>query len=249
MGVYNVKGGVGKTAAAVNLAHRSALQGNETLVWDLDAQGAATFYFGARAGLAGGTEDLLRKGAELSPWIRGTSVEGLDLVPSDPDLRKLDLDLRDASKPRKRVERLLEPMRARYDVVVLDCPPSLSVLAEALFRTVDVLLVPTIPSTLSLRSLSLLMRHLKEGQRPPLILPFFSLVDARKRMHREVMSWTFEHDLGFLRTTIPYASEVEQMGERRAPVAAYARRSRGAKAFEELWLELCARVLAARTSA
>ncbi len=126
LATYNIKGGVGKTAAAVNLAHRASVEGHRVLVWDLDPQGAATFYFRVKPKVKGGGEALVRGERELDRAIKGTDFANLDLVPADFSYRNLDLLLDDAKKPLGRLGKLLAPLKGDYDFVFLDCPPSIS---------------------------------------------------------------------------------------------------------------------------
>ena len=123
--------------------------------------------------------------------------------------------------------------------VLLDCPPSISLVSENIFRAADALVVPVIPTTLSVRTLTQLTQFLEDtGLHYLAVLPFFSMVDRRKRMHLDVMK-----DLGGrgprpLQTAIPYSSEVERMGLHRAPVGHYAPRSPVALAYQALWQEV-----------
>lgn len=237
--VYNIKGGVGKTATAVNLAAIAASEGHRTLVWDLDPQGAASFYFRVRPELDGGPKALLAKKKGLARHVKATDRDLLDLLPADFGLRDLDLALDGGKKPRARLARLLKPLSADYDLVILDCAPSISLTSESIFRAVDALLVPTIPTTLSERTLEALAGFLQEGgEDAPRILPFFSMVDARKRLHREVVARLRDHTPKPLETVIPYASEVEQMGLHRDAVLGFSPRGRPTRAFRALLAEL-----------
>ena len=157
--------------------------------------------------------------------MKATDFPALDLLPADFSYRHLDLDLESTKKPARRIARLLESAAGEYDHVFLDCAPSISLVSESVFEAADVLLAPTIPTTLSLRTLAQLMKHLKGRDGPrPRVLPFFCMVDRRKALHREVCDWVDTQPLGFLKTRIPYSSLVEQMGVRRAPLGAYAPR-------------------------
>ena len=236
--VYSFKGGVGKTATAVTLASLAARHGRSTLVWDLDPQGAASFTFRMSPRKHGTLRRLVRGKGELADAIRATDFEHLDLVPADFSNRHLDRALDQLEEPESRIGELLEPLGDEYEVVLLDCAPAVSLASESIFAAADALLIPTIPTPLSLRTLARLLLHLKKRRPRPRVLPFFALVDRRKKLHREVIAYAQEHDLGFLATEIPYSSAAERMAVRRAPLPAFAPRDRATRAYEALWEEL-----------
>ena len=236
--LYNLKGGVGKTAAAVNLAYLSAREGFRTLVWDLDPQGAASFYFRVSAYVPAGAEGLMR-GSGLRASIKGTDHENLDLLPADFSYRNLDLLLGQAIKPQRCLSALLKPLEGEYDYIFLDCPPGITLLSENVFRATDVLLVPTIPTTLSLRALDQLLKFCRrEGLNDFSILPFFTMVDVRRALHRRIVEELPKQIPAMLTNFIPYAADVEQMGLRRSAVGAYAAQGRSARAYEDTWWEI-----------
>lgn len=236
---YNIKGGVGKTATAVNLAYLSALDGARTLIWDLDPQGAATFYLRVKAKVKGGGRKLVRGRSDIDLTVRGTDYPGLDLLPADFSYRNMDLDLKKTKKPTKQLARLLLPLAFQYDHLFLDCPPSISLVSESVFVAADALLVPTIPTPLSIRTLKQLDNHLCDrGSRRPRLLPFYCMVDRRKSLHREICDAEEPPQNEMLRTSIPYSSMVEQMGPRRAPLSAFAPSSLPGRAFDSLWREI-----------
>ena len=239
LATYNIKGGVGKTSAAVNLAYLAARDGARVLLWDLDPQGASTYLFRVKPKVKGGGRKLVRGKSEPERLIKATDHERLDLLPADFSYRHMDLALDSAKRPTRRLARVLAPLADEYDYVFLDCPPSISLVSESVFEATDALLVPLIPATLSSRTLAQLEAVLAdEADRPPRLVPFFSMVDARKRLHRDVMEQiASEHD-GMLETAIPAASDVERMGLHRNVVAEFAPRSRAARAYEDLWREV-----------
>jgi cellulose biosynthesis protein BcsQ len=244
LAVYNIKGGVGKTTTAVNLAWLSAREGARTLVWDLDPQGAASFYFRIRPKVKG-VPRLIRRRYDPRLRVRGTDFDRLDLLPADFSYRNLDLLLSVTRKPRKRLRKLLRPLAEAYDHIFLDCAPSISLVSEGVFVAADALVVPTIPTTLSLRTLDQLTVHLesmKDGQRPR-VLPFFCMVDQRRSLHRNVSEDGASGRIRFLRTRIPSSSVVERMGVKRAPLGTYARGAAAARAYEELWAEIKQRLI------
>jgi len=235
---YSIKGGVGKTTAAVNLAYEAARAGARVLLWDLDPQGAATFFFRIKLGFKGGAERLIGHKGELAVHIKATDITGVHLVPADFSLRHLDLRLDEAAHSTRRLAGLLQPLDDHYDVAVLDCPPGISLTSEAVFRTADALLVPTIPTTLSVRTLSQLAGFLATADAPPAILPFVSMLDRRKSLHRELLERLEYQEPRFLHAVIPNASAVERMGVQRTPVGEFAPRTAAAQAFTALWAEV-----------
>ncbi|MEP7022299.1 MAG: AAA family ATPase [Actinomycetota bacterium] len=239
---YNIKGGVGKTATAVNLAYLAARDGHRVLLWDLDPQAAATFLFRVRPRVKGGGKALIAGTRTLDGAIKGTDYDNLDLLPADFTYRNLDLLLDAAKKPARKLGRLLAPLSSDYDVVFLDCPPSISLLSESVLHAADVLLVPLIPTTLSVRTLDQLTGFIEEfdGQRPE-ILAFFSMVDRRKRLHKEIAAALPEQRKDVAATAIAALSIIEQMSIERAPVVAFAPRSSAARSYTQLWQEAAAR--------
>jgi len=236
---YNIKGGVGKTATAVNLAYLASREGARTLVLDLDPQGATSFYFRIKPKIKGGVKKLIDGKRDISELIKATDYANLDLVPTDFSFRNMDLLLEEEKNPTLRLRKLLKNLDEEYDYAFLDCPPSISLVSENVFQAADALLVPTIPSTLSLRTLEQLLKFCRENKLGKLmVLPFFSMVDLRKQMHRSIVENSAGTLGDVLRSVIPYASEVEKMGLKRAALSSYAPKSRPALAYESLWEEI-----------
>ena len=235
---YNIKGGVGKTAAAVNLGYLAARDGYRALLWDLDPQGAASYLFRIKPRVKGGGKALIRGTKSIDSAIKGTDFDGLDLLPADFTYRNLDLLLDSAKRPARRLAQLLAPLKAEYDAVFLDCPPSISLLSESVLHAADLLLVPLIPTTLSVRTLDQLTEFMGgfNGHRPD-VLAFFSMFDRRKRLHREIVTDLPTQRRDFAATAIPALSVIEQMSVRRAPVTAFSPRSQAARQYGRLWQE------------
>jgi len=241
--VYSIKGGVGKTATAVNLADLSARSGLQTLLWDLDPQAAASFYLRVKPKVRGGVAKLLRGRRRLDRWLRASDIEGLALLPADFSYRHMDLELQAGKKPRRRLARLLEPLAKRFDVVFLDCPPSISLASESVFRAADAVVTPLVPTPLSMRTHVQLLKHLGcRGGKQARVLPFFNLVDRRKKLHRAIQDAAPIEHPDFLESWIPYSSTVERMGTERAPLSAFAPRTHPALAYAALWDEIQKRV-------
>jgi chromosome partitioning protein len=236
LATYNIKGGVGKTSAAVNLAYLAARDGARTLLWDLDPQGASTFLFRIKPKVKGGGRKLVRGKSDVDALIKGTDHERLDLLPADFSYRHMDLALDGAKRPTRRLAKVLAPLAGEYEYVFLDCPPSISLVSESVFEAADALLVPLIPATLSSRTFEQL-RAVVAGDGPD-VLAFFSMVDGRKRLHADVMERIAREQPSVLETAIPAAADVERMGVHRTVIAEFAPRSRAARAYEELWREV-----------
>jgi len=228
--VYSMKGGVGKSSLAVNLADGWARSGGRVLLWDVDAQGAASFLLGQVGNQVGkgGARKIFSRAIDPGDVVEETQIAGLDLIAADVSLRHLDASLAEDSP--KRLRKLLGPLADDYAYIVLDCPPGLGQVAEQIFRAADILVVPLVPSPLAVRTLEQVREQLAEarGKKAPAVLPVFSMVDKRRALHREMLDahpdWP----------AIPQASVVEMMGMHRAPLAAFAAKSVAAKAYGQV---------------
>ena len=242
LAAYNIKGGVGKTSAAVNLAYLAARGGASTLLWDLDPQGASTYLLRVKPKVKGGGRRLVIGRTDPDARIKGTDYEGLDLLPADFSYRHMDIHLDSAKRPRRQLARVLEPLEAEYEYVFLDCPPSISLASESVFEAADALLIPLLPAELSARPLDRIEEVAGPGLR---LFAFFSMVDSRKRMHRDVMERFVAERPEMLHTVVPLAADIERMGQARAPLEEFAPRTRAAAAFRELWEEIRERLAGA----
>lgn len=236
--LYNLKGGVGKTAASINLAWLSAKEGYQTLVWDMDPQGSASFYLGAKASVKNETRKLLSSEMELTEAVQATKYENLDIIPADISARQADILLNEMKQSKRKLATLLSSLKKEYDVVILDCPPGISVLHDAIFVAADWILMPNIPTTLSIRSFETVTDYFKENDLNRSKLKcFFSMVDHRKNLHHEVMN-TFYKDKYFFKNYIPYLSDVEKMGVHEGPLETFAPSSYAAQCYRDLWKEI-----------
>jgi chromosome partitioning protein len=237
--VTNIKGGVGKTTTAVNLAYLCAAGGRTTLLWDLDPQGGATYALRGEPHEAATARKLLAGKRELPELILATGYPGLDLLPADFSYRNFAVQLAQRRHPTERLLKMSRSLREIYDVLFLDCPAGISLLSENVLRAADVALIPLLPTPLSVRMLTQLQQFItQEGWTDLALLPFFSMVDRRRSLHRELLETTRAQLPSLLTTEVPYRSEIERMSLERAPLPAHAPRSEAALIYAALWAEI-----------
>lgn len=237
---YSNKGGVGKTATAVNLAHALAHSGNRTLLCDLDPQGASSFYFRVKPSKKLTETAFFDDVARFTKSIKASDYDGLDILPANMSFRDFDVFLARMRNSRSRLKKALKAVKNDYDVILLDCPPNISVLSENIFRTADGIVVPVIPTTLSQRTFEQLQDFFRNHDLPLKKLHgFFSMVQGIKALHGETITdMRKAYGKRLMQTQIPFASEIERMGVHRSPVLAISPKSQAGKAYEALHTEL-----------
>ncbi|KHK91893.1 chromosome partitioning protein ParA [Novosphingobium malaysiense] len=230
MAVYSVKGGVGKTTFAANLAWCSAvLSRRKTLLWDLDASGGSGFLYGLEAKGSGLAEEVFSRNRSPRALIQHTAFENIDVLPADESIRALDAQLAQIGK-RKRLAKLARELTADYERIVLDCPPVMNELSAQVVRAADLVIVPLPPSPLSARAFDLVVREISgNAKRHPPILPVLSMLDMRRTLHRQAREANPDWP------AVPYASVVEQCAVRQKPVGVLAPSSPASAAFAHLW--------------
>ena len=160
--LYNLKGGVGKTASCVNLAYLAAADGFKTLLWDIDQQGSSSFYYKAKPKMHPGIKKLITKDADLESAILSTDFELLDVIPADSNTKSADIMLEEMKGNKNRLKSVLKQLEKEYDFAFIDCPPGFSALSENIFNAADVVLMPVIPTTLSIRTYNMVKDYFKE---------------------------------------------------------------------------------------
>lgn len=228
--IYSVKGGVGKTTIAANLAWcAAAISDHSTLLWDLDAAGGSGFLYGLEQRRSHAAGTIFSNDSTPDKLIHRTQFDGLDVLPADESIRTIDATLTALGK-RKRLARLAEMLEQRYARIVLDCPPVMNELSAQVVRAADLIIVPLPPSPLSARALELVVREVADhAKRHPPILPVLSMLDMRRALHKQARE---EHPDWPM---IPAASVIEQCAVQQLPVGAIAPQSPSAQRFIGLW--------------
>jgi cellulose biosynthesis protein BcsQ len=241
--VSNIKGGVGKTTTAVNLAYLSSEGGTATALWDLDPQGAATWLLQGEDNPRASARKLVRGKRELTELVSPTAWDRLWYVPADASYRDFDLHISERKHPTARLLKMTRPLGEAFDRLVLDCPPGMTLLSENVLRAADAVVVPVLPTPLSLRMLEQLFDFVAQAGWTDLrVLPFFSMADRRKSLHLELMAEARRRFPAILVTEIPYWSEVERMAVRRAPLPAFSPRGPASQLYRQLWDEVRTRL-------
>ncbi|HYJ49882.1 MAG TPA: ParA family protein [Microbacterium sp.] len=239
--VYSTKGGVGKTTAAVNLAWEASKQ-FRVLLWDLDPQGATTFLLQVKPKVKGGVGALVAGESKVTSVIRSTDYDDLDVLPADASYRDLDLVFDHAKKSEQRVAKILDHVDGDYDVVILDCPPGAALVAENAVFSADAVVVPLVPSPLSMRSLEQVEEIVAASKSKARVVAFLSMVDRRKTLHRHAVEHLPEKHRTVTDVVVPATVQIERMGTERAPVGTYAPGAEAARAYGELWSRVRATV-------
>jgi len=175
----------------------------------------------------------------LNDIIEGTDYRNLEIIPSDFSYRHMDTLLDQVKKSKKRIREVLKELKNEYDVIFLDCPPGISILAENIFQACDYILVPTVPTPLCLRTYEQIISFFKEDNLDKSsVIPFFSMVEMRKSIHRNLMKELTEGIPNLCTSVIPFLADVEKMGIYRKPVAEFSPNSKASASFKALWKEI-----------
>lgn len=247
--VTNQKGGVGKTTTAVNLAYYIAKSGKKTLLVDFDPQGNATSGLGIDKQLLQGTmADVVMEEMTLDQVVIPTVHKNLYLAPTTPLLANTEVQLAQADKRFSRLKAAIEASAGEYDIVIIDSPPSLSLLTVNGLIAATYVLLPVQAEFYALEGLGQLLETMKlvrKGMNPTLellgVLP--TMIDSRTTLSGQVHEEIKKHFPGkVFNTTIPRNIRLAEAPSHGLPVGVYDRFSKGARAYKALAKEVLARV-------
>lgn len=213
--VFQLKGGVGKTTTAVNLAALAAATGMRTLVWDLDPQGAATWILGVESDRK--QDKVWSEGKPIGRYIHHTAWSHLDVLAADLSLRKFHQSVGDRPAARQMMKDAIDRLGEDYELIILDCPPVLSPQMEGVLQAADRILVPVEPSILAIRAWEQIREQL-DWVKNKQWLPFVSMMDRRKPAHVQWAKEVAPAVPGLLPVFIGHSASAERMLETRSPI-------------------------------
>ncbi len=245
--ITNQKGGVGKTTTAVNLGAALAELGQHVLLVDIDAQSNATSALGAPRNLRPNAYDVLLADRALADCIVGTKIERLHLVPASMDLAGAEIELAGAIDREQRLATALADIRGRYDVVLIDCGPSLGLITLNALTAADQALIPVQCEYLALEGLAALIEtiaRVRAHLNPSLTLlgVVATMYDGRTRLARDVAAELRSHIDTLFETIIPRSVRLGEAPSHQMTVLEHAPDSRGAEAYRQLAQEVLARL-------
>jgi chromosome partitioning protein len=249
--VANQKGGVGKTTTAVNLSACLAALGQRVLLFDLDPQANATSGTGLEKIEGASAYRVLLGEGGLLEKIKPTNYERLEIIPSEVDLCAADIEMARLENHLQRLTQSLKPVldSGRFDVVLIDCPPSLGILTLNAFTACDGILVPLQCEYYALEGISMMNRvlgQLREAGVNPRLDIFgvvMTMFDGRTKLSNEVVG-EVRNLLGakVFETVIPRTTRLAEAPSFGKPIIHYDKYSSGSAAYELLAQEVLARL-------
>lgn len=248
--LVNQKGGVGKTTTAISLAVALARRGQRVLLVDLDPQANATSALGVSGGIRTGVYDAILDETPIDQCITTVEEEGVDLVASSAELSGAEVELVPVLARERRLVNALEPIRERYDWVLIDCPPSLGLLTINALTASESVIIPVQCEYMALEGLSRLMETLdlvRRNLNPGLHIlgVLLTMFDARTRLAQQVVDEVRSHFPQTFATIVPRSVRLSEAPSHGQSIFRYDPGGRSAAAYEAVACELLERVGAA----
>ena len=243
--VANQKGGVGKTTSAVNIAASLGAKGKNTLLVDIDPQGNSTSGVGFdRRSLETTSYDILINGAKGQDAVRQTAFAGLSVIPSSADLAAAEIELADIPAREAVLKNALAPLRAAYDFILIDCPPSLGLITTNALNSADSVLIPVQCEYYALEGLSQLMNSVQAvkrryNDRLELEGVLLTMYDGRLNLTQQVVTEIKKYfPRKVFSTVIPRTVRLSEAPSYGQPILYYDRSNKGAQAYSALTDEI-----------
>lgn len=243
--IVNQKGGVGKTTTAVNLSAAVGLAGKKTLIIDADPQGNTTSGFGIdKSEVVMSSYDLLIGAQRAENVKKTTTFKNVDIIPANMDLAGAEVELINIENRHEQLKRALALCRDSYEYIFIDCPPSLGLITVNALTASDTLLVPVQCEYYAMEGLSQLMSSVRQvkrlyNQRLELEGVLLTMYDSRLNLTHQVVEELRKFFAGKIyKTTIPRAVRLSEAPSYGVPIQYYDKRSKGAKAYDDLAREL-----------
>ena len=239
----NQKGGVGKTTSTISIGAALATRGQTVVIVDSDPQANATAALGRADANARGLYEALVDEISLAPALVTTTTEGLWLIPTSPGLAGAEVELVNVMAREYRMKRAVESLRALFDFVLIDCPPSLGLLTVNALAAADEVIIPVQTEYLALEglgSLSATIELVRQNLNPALAVRgvLLTMSDSRTNLARQVEDEVRRHFANTFRTVIPRSVRLSEAPSHGEPIQRYDPLSTGAQAYDDVAMEL-----------